>query len=141
MSVQATETIVEVDENGTGPATGSGGTQAKERITTPFMTKYERARVLGTRALQISMNAPLMVDPKGETDPLRIGTLVVMSGGACVCACVCVDVAAPQGVKYVRWPVLRGLIGVRGMGIHCCDSDDGVARAENPHGHSSVYAR
>jgi len=24
-----------------------------ERTTTPFMTKYERARVLGTRALQI----------------------------------------------------------------------------------------
>ena len=24
-----------------------------ERITTPYMTKYERARVLGTRALQI----------------------------------------------------------------------------------------
>jgi len=25
-----------------------------KRITTPFMTKYERARVLGTRALQIA---------------------------------------------------------------------------------------
>lgn len=25
----------------------------KERITTPYLTKYERARVLGTRALQI----------------------------------------------------------------------------------------
>jgi hypothetical protein len=24
-----------------------------KRITTPFMTKYERARILGTRALQI----------------------------------------------------------------------------------------
>jgi len=36
------------------------------------MTKYERARVLGTRALQISMNAPPLVDIEGETDPLRI---------------------------------------------------------------------
>ena len=26
---------------------------ASERTTTPYMTKYERARVLGTRALQI----------------------------------------------------------------------------------------
>ena len=26
---------------------------AAERTTTPYMTKYERARVLGTRALQI----------------------------------------------------------------------------------------
>lgn len=27
----------------------------KTRITTPYMTKYERARILGTRALQISL--------------------------------------------------------------------------------------
>ena len=42
------------------------------RTTTKYMTKYERARVLGTRALQISMNAPVMVDIEGETDPLKI---------------------------------------------------------------------
>ena len=45
---------------------------ATERITTRYLTKYEKARVLGTRALQISMNAPVMVDLDGETDPLRI---------------------------------------------------------------------
>jgi DNA-directed RNA polymerase I, II, and III subunit RPABC2 len=44
----------------------------KERITTPYMTKYERARVLGTRALQISMNAPVLVPLDGESDPLQI---------------------------------------------------------------------
>ncbi|KAI5194479.1 hypothetical protein E4T38_09565 [Aureobasidium subglaciale] len=81
-----------------------------KRTTTPYMTKYERARVLGTRALQIrngrekeigiqpgcqrqdrekrmrrciggakdwadkiySMNAPVLVDVEGETDPLQI---------------------------------------------------------------------
>jgi DNA-directed RNA polymerase I, II, and III subunit RPABC2 len=43
-----------------------------KRITTPFMTKYERARVLGTRALQISMCAPIMVELENETDPLQI---------------------------------------------------------------------
>ena len=36
------------------------------------MTKYERARILGTRALQIAMNAPVMVELRGETDPLAI---------------------------------------------------------------------
>lgn len=47
--------------------------EAKDtRITTRYMTKYERARILGTRALQISMNAPVMVDVQGETDPLNI---------------------------------------------------------------------
>lgn len=43
-----------------------------KRMTTPYMTKYERARVLGTRALQISMCAPVMVELEGETDPLAI---------------------------------------------------------------------
>ncbi|KAG8862747.1 DNA-directed RNA polymerases I II and III subunit RPABC2 [Tulasnella sp. 330] len=42
------------------------------RVTTPYMTKYERARILGTRALQISMNAPILVPLEGETDPLEI---------------------------------------------------------------------
>jgi DNA-directed RNA polymerase I, II, and III subunit RPABC2 len=65
-----------------------------QRSTTPYMTKYEKARILGTRALQIryarsrdcegagwtwradhlvnSMNAPVLVDLEGETDPLQI---------------------------------------------------------------------
>ncbi|KAK9943991.1 hypothetical protein M0R45_009577 [Rubus argutus] len=42
------------------------------RKTSKFMTKYERARILGTRAVQISMNAPVMVELEGETDPLEI---------------------------------------------------------------------
>lgn len=33
---------------GMGESTGSAN-----RVTTPYMTKYERARVLGTRALQV----------------------------------------------------------------------------------------
>lgn len=37
------------------------------------MTKYEKARVLGTRALQISKNAPLMIQPlPGECDPYKL---------------------------------------------------------------------
>ncbi|CAG2065207.1 unnamed protein product [Timema podura] len=51
----------------------AGGSVAKsKRITTRYMTKYERARVLGTRALQIAMCAPVMVELEGETDPLQI---------------------------------------------------------------------
>ena len=55
-----------------GSARRGGGVSTSERITTRYLTKYERARVLGTRALQISMNAPVMVDLEGETDPLKI---------------------------------------------------------------------
>ncbi|KMZ76543.1 DNA-directed RNA polymerase [Zostera marina] len=43
-----------------------------ERRTTKYMTKYERARILGARAMQISMNAPVMVELAGESDPLEI---------------------------------------------------------------------
>jgi len=54
------------------PSTTNGLLDKKERKTTKYMTKYERARILGTRALQISMNAPIMVELEGETDPLQI---------------------------------------------------------------------
>ncbi|CAL4063124.1 unnamed protein product, partial [Meganyctiphanes norvegica] len=43
-----------------------------KRITANRMSKYERARVLGTRALQIAMCAPVMVEIDEMTDPLRI---------------------------------------------------------------------
>ena len=39
------------------------------------MTRYEKTRLLGTRRQQISMGAPVMVDVKGETDPLRIAQM------------------------------------------------------------------
>jgi DNA-directed RNA polymerase subunit K/omega len=47
----------------------------EKRVTTKYMTKYERARILGTRSLQISMNAPPMVDIGDETDPLKIALM------------------------------------------------------------------
>lgn len=62
------------DGGGAGGANAAGGGPARERVTTRYMTKYERARVLGTRALQISMNAPVMVELAGESDPLDIAT-------------------------------------------------------------------
>ncbi|AFR97103.1 DNA-directed RNA polymerase I, II, and III subunit RPABC2 [Cryptococcus neoformans] len=54
------------------PRTGKAAKPNEIRVTTPYMTKYERARVLGTRALQISMNAPVLVPVEGESDPLEI---------------------------------------------------------------------
>jgi DNA-directed RNA polymerase subunit K len=36
-------------------------------------TKYEKARIIGARALQISMGAPVLVElPEGLTDPVDI---------------------------------------------------------------------
>lgn len=49
--------------------------QDQPRVTSRYMTKYERARVLGVRALQVSMNAPVMVELDGQTDPLEIAQM------------------------------------------------------------------
>ncbi|KAH9954407.1 RNA polymerase Rpb6 [Russula dissimulans] len=61
-------------EQQSAPQTGLSGERQpnKVRVTTPYLTKYERARILGTRALQISMNAPILVPLDGETDALQI---------------------------------------------------------------------
>ncbi|KZF25068.1 RNA polymerase Rpb6 [Xylona heveae TC161] len=71
------QVVVSGDPSASAKKTGVVGLREKkipddQRTTTPYMTKYERARVLGTRALQISMNAPVLVDLEGETDPLQI---------------------------------------------------------------------
>ena len=53
----------------------------KLKITTKFLTKYERARVLGARALQISKNAPILVEvDKGVWDPLKIAEKELQEG-------------------------------------------------------------
>ena len=60
-------------EEGDGFKNKRGYTKNKERITSTFLTKYEKARILGTRALQLSKNAPPMVVPQpGETDPYKL---------------------------------------------------------------------
>lgn len=40
------------------------------RVTTPYMTKYERARILGTRALQIRFVDHCLLDPTHFTDDM-----------------------------------------------------------------------
>lgn len=66
---------VEKQKAAGGAAAGTKAVDPSQRVTTRYMTKYERARILGTRALQLSFNAPPMVDPKEETDALRIAMM------------------------------------------------------------------
>jgi len=44
------------------------------KIWLPKLTKYERARIIGARALQISMGAPVLIDLSliPERDPVKI---------------------------------------------------------------------
>jgi DNA-directed RNA polymerase I, II, and III subunit RPABC2 len=44
----------------------------KNKRTNPILTKYERARILGKRAKQITENLLIMVELEGETTPLEI---------------------------------------------------------------------
>lgn len=37
-------------------------------------TRFEEARVLGARALQLAMGAPPLIKPKGEESPLEVAT-------------------------------------------------------------------
>ncbi|MCL4327729.1 MAG: DNA-directed RNA polymerase subunit K [Candidatus Thermoplasmatota archaeon] len=40
------------------------------------LTKFEKARIIGSRALQISMGAPVIIDiPKNLIDPVEIAIL------------------------------------------------------------------
>lgn len=54
--------------------------------TAEQFTKYERARILGARSLQISMDAPLLIKVGDDVlsnlnfDPLKIATLELESG-------------------------------------------------------------
>lgn len=68
--------IIIDDKENTGPSKSN-----KERITTKYLTKYERARILGARALQISKNAPILVEiDKGVWDPLKIAEKELQEG-------------------------------------------------------------
>nr|UXY86909.1 DNA-directed RNA polymerase I, II, and III 15kDa polypeptide [Cryptomonas paramecium] len=42
------------------------------RTTLPYLTKFEKARILGARALQLSMGAPLTIKANSETDVLEL---------------------------------------------------------------------
>ena len=43
--------------------------------TTPYMTKYEYSRIVSRRAIDISKNYPITVNPRGEINPIKIAIL------------------------------------------------------------------
>ncbi|BAA79898.1 DNA-directed RNA polymerase subunit K [Aeropyrum pernix K1] len=52
------------------------------KIGPPYLTKYERARIIGVRAFQLSIGAPPLVDPEraGSRNPLDIARYEVDNG-------------------------------------------------------------
>jgi len=51
---------MEILQGGEGGSMEGRARTVAERITTRYLTKYERARVLGTRALQIRCDVPVL---------------------------------------------------------------------------------
>jgi DNA-directed RNA polymerase I, II, and III subunit RPABC2 len=50
-------------------------------IGPPRLTRFEKARVVGARALQISMGAPILVDiPEGYSSPIDIALKELEAG-------------------------------------------------------------
>ena len=46
-----------------------------------FLTRYEKARIVGARALQISFGAPILIEkPKNVIDPIKIAQIELKSG-------------------------------------------------------------
>jgi len=46
--------------------------QEKIIVGPPKITRFEKARIVGARALQISMGAPILVDAGENTNPIDI---------------------------------------------------------------------
>ena len=67
---------------------GSAGVdelKSRIKIGPPWLTRFERARVVGARALQITMGAPILVPveelpPDAREDPVRIAKIELERG-------------------------------------------------------------
>ncbi len=54
---------------------------AVELIGPKKLTRFERARIVGARALQISMGAPVLLDvPESTRSPIEIGEMELSEG-------------------------------------------------------------
>jgi len=46
-----------------------------------FLTRYEKARIIGARSLQISFGAPILIEkPKDMIDPIKIAMVELKAG-------------------------------------------------------------
>lgn len=55
--------------------------QMEIKIGPPRLTKYEKSRIISTRALQITMGAPILIELSDKvTDPIVIATTELESG-------------------------------------------------------------
>ncbi len=59
----------------------SDATPGTTDVSEPEFTRFERARILGARALQVSLGAPILLDvPMTLVDPVEIAELEYAAG-------------------------------------------------------------
>lgn len=73
-------------------------------IGPPKLTRFEKARVIGARALQIAMGAPILIEPKKElSSPISVALEELRRG----VLPITVRRTLPDGVTYqdipIRW--------------------------------------
>ena len=54
--------------------------EQKISVGPPKITRFEKARIVGARALQISMGAPILVDAAENTNPIDIALVELAAG-------------------------------------------------------------
>jgi len=79
------------------------------RIGPPKLTRFERARIVGARALQVSMGAPILVElPEEMSDPIDIALRELDEGALPIT----IRRTLPDGTSQDI--ALRELLGPRG---------------------------
>lgn len=53
---------------------------AKAKVTKIKLTRFEKARLIGARALQLSMGAKPLIEVSGLLDPIDIATMELKKG-------------------------------------------------------------
>jgi DNA-directed RNA polymerase subunit K len=86
MSYQSPESEVALDDPmSTAPQTYIKGPYFRgylqREVANVKFTRFERARIIGARALQISMGSPILIDiPESMIDPIEVSILEFNSG-------------------------------------------------------------
>ena len=76
--------------------------EKKIRIGPPKITRFEKARLVGARALQISMGAPTFIEPKeGEINPIEIALEELNMG----LLPITIRRTLPDGIKHQDIPL------------------------------------
>jgi DNA-directed RNA polymerase I, II, and III subunit RPABC2 len=72
------EADIEIEEELYREGEDTEGKEAEIKITSKYLSKYEKTRILGIRALQISTGSPPTIDIGNETDALKIAEMELL---------------------------------------------------------------